>query len=94
MLGQLLGYDDDSERAAVLDAGLAVRGIGFARELAGLTGEALGDFAAMAAAAASPGRGGEGPAAAAADPELVRRVASIDGRIRAYIGVEAEQDFQ
>jgi hypothetical protein len=100
VLGQLLGYDDDSERSAVLDAGLAVRGMGFARELAGLTGEALEDFAAMTTSTSSSTLSGEGGGAdgavvsAAVDPELVRRVGSIDGRIRAYIGGRDELDFQ
>jgi len=58
-----------------------VRGIGFARELAGLTGEALEDFAGAVVSAA-------------VDPELVRRVGSIDVRIRAYIGGKDELDFQ
>jgi hypothetical protein len=89
VLGQLLGYDDDSERAAVLDAGLAVRGAGFARELARLAREALGDFRAMTSSPSSA------VVAAAVDPELVRRVESIDARLRTYVGgEEAESDFQ
>merc|ERR1712008_63721 len=45
VLSQLLGYDDRNERLAVLDAGLTVRGVEFAKELAALTAEALDGFA-------------------------------------------------
>jgi len=47
ILGQLLGYDDRNERIAVLEAGLTVRGIDFAREMASLTEEALDGFKAI-----------------------------------------------
>ena len=70
ILGQLLGYDDRSERLAVLDAGLTVRGVGFARELAELTNEALEGFERV------PG---------GADPELIRIVSEIDERIQQFI---------
>lgn len=70
VLGQLLGYDDRSERLAVLDAGLTVRGIGFAKELSELTSEALDGFKRVA--------GG-------ADPGLVRIVSEIDERIKQFI---------
>lgn len=81
VLGQLLGYDDDSERLAVLDAGLAVRGADFAVELAVLTGEALEGFGAI------PG---------GADPGLVERVEAIDARIRSFVerNNAKEMDFQ
>ena len=70
VLGQLLGYDDRSERLAVLDAGLTVRGIPFAKELVELTEEALEGFERVS--------GG-------ADPDLVRIVTEIDERIRQFI---------
>jgi len=82
VLGQLLGYDDKSERLAVLDAGLAVRGTDFAQELAALTEEALAGFEAM------PG-GAEG----GVDPVLVESVRSIDERIRRFIS-RMESKFQ
>lgn len=82
VLGQLLGYDDDSERAAVLDAGLAVRGVDFAKELAALTAEALEGFGEVRT------QGGE------VDPELVRSVEGIDDRIRRFIERNEEKDFQ
>mmetsp|Transcript_6115 Transcript_6115/g.13315 ORF Transcript_6115/g.13315 Transcript_6115/m.13315 type:complete len:346 (+) Transcript_6115:85-1122(+) len=70
VLGQLLGYDDKAERLAVLDAGLAVRGIDFAYELAALTEEALEGFKSVS--------GG-------ADPGLVNTIQEIDDRIRSFI---------
>jgi len=70
VLGQLLGYDDESERMAVLDAGLAVRGLGFAHELVALTEEALEGFIAV----------DDG-----VDPELVKSVEAMDKRIRSFI---------
>ena len=70
VLGQLLGYDDRSERLAVLDAGLTVRGVPFAKELVELTEEALEGFERV------PG---------GADPDLVRIVTEIDERIRQFI---------
>jgi len=65
-----LGYDDKAERLAVLDAGLAVRGIDFAYELAALTEEALEGFKSVS--------GG-------ADPGLVNTIQEIDDRIRSFI---------
>ncbi len=44
VLGQLLGYESSEERIAVLDAGLQVRGVEFARELKAMTEEALQGF--------------------------------------------------
>lgn len=70
VLGQLLGYDDKAERLAVLDAGLAVRGIEFAYELSALTGEALEGFKAV--------KGG-------ADPGLVASIEEIDARIGLFV---------
>ncbi|KAL7531061.1 hypothetical protein ACHAXR_008483 [Thalassiosira sp. AJA248-18] len=72
VLGQLLGYENEAERLAVLDAGLAVRGVDFAHELAALTEEALEGFKAVP-------EGG-------VDPELVKSVEVIDERIRTFIG--------
>eukprot|EP00571_Detonula_confervacea_P007610 CAMPEP_0172321606 /NCGR_PEP_ID=MMETSP1058-20130122/43831_1 /TAXON_ID=83371 /ORGANISM="Detonula confervacea, Strain CCMP 353" /LENGTH=294 /DNA_ID=CAMNT_0013037153 /DNA_START=280 /DNA_END=1164 /DNA_ORIENTATION=+ len=79
VLGQLLGYDEESERLAVLDAGLAVRGVEFAHELVALTEEALGGFKAVP----------EGTV----DPSLVKSVEVIDERIRTFIG-RTDTDFQ
>lgn len=78
VLGQLLGYDNEAERLAVLDAGLAVRGVDFAHELVALTEEALEGFDAV-------------PDGVDVDPELVRSVKAIDERIRVFIG---KMDFQ
>lgn len=75
VLGQLLGYDDRSERLAVLDAGLTVRGVPFAKELVELTEEALEGFERV------PG---------GADPDLVRIVTEIDERIRQFIDKKSE----
>jgi len=44
VLGQLLGYKDRAERIAVLDAGLQVRGVEFATELASMSEGALAGF--------------------------------------------------
>lgn len=76
VLGQLLGYDNRSERLAVLDAGLTVRGVPFAKELVDLTAEALEGFERV------PG---------GADPELVRIVMEIDERIRQFIEKKSGQ---
>lgn len=78
VLGQLLGYDEKAERLAVLDAGLAVRGVDFAHELKGLTSEALEGFKAV--------QGG-------VDPGLVKSVEEIDERIQQFIE-KSSQHFQ
>jgi len=70
VLGQLMGYDDTEERLAVLETGLTVRGLDFAKEMAALTGEALRGFQTV------PG---------GADPELVERIQEMDDRIQAFI---------
>lgn len=70
ILGQLLGYDDATERLAVLDAGLTVRGVDFARELSSLTEEALDGFEKV----------GQNVA-----PELVRMIKEIHDRIQTFI---------
>lgn len=79
VLGQLIGYEDDAERIAVLEAGLAVRGLDFAMELKELTVEALDGFTRV-------------PAASKVDPQLVRRVQAIDKKIQQFI--DKEGDFQ
>lgn len=71
VLGQLLGYDSDDERQAVMEAGLRVRGVEFAREMASQTSQALSDFKRL---------GVDG-----ADPELVRRVQGIHDGIQGFI---------
>jgi len=78
VLGQLLGYDEKAERLAVLDAGLAVRGVDFANELKGLTTEALEGFKGV--------QGG-------VDPGLVKNVEEIDERIQQFIE-KSSQHFQ
>ncbi len=75
VLGQLLGYDDKAERLAVLDAGLAVRGVDFAHELLALTKEALDGFKSVQ----------EG-----VDPGLVSTVEEIDERIQQFIDKSSE----
>eukprot|EP00985_Skeletonema_marinoi_P013493 scaffold6708_cov153-Skeletonema_marinoi.AAC.4 len=78
VLGQLLGYDEKAERLAVLDAGLAVRGVDFAHELKGLTAEALEGFQSV-----------QGDV----DPGLVKSVEEIDERIQQFIE-KSSQHFQ
>ena len=78
VLGQLLGYDEKAERLAVLDAGLAVRGVDFAHELKELTSEALEGFKGV--------QGG-------VDPGLVKSVEEIDERIQQFIE-KSSQHFQ
>jgi hypothetical protein len=73
-LGQLIGYENRAERTAVLEAGLAVQGVEFAREMAALTEEALEGFARV--------QGG-------ADPDLVECVEEIDGRLRRFLEKDA-----
>jgi hypothetical protein len=70
VLGQLIGYELQSERLAVLEAGLTVRGVSFAQDLLDLTTEALIGFQKVL--------GG-------ADPELIVRVQQIDDRLRLYL---------
>ena len=83
VLGQLLGYENKAERLAVLDAGLAVRGLEFARELKGLTCEALEGFEAVQQQQQGGG----------VDPELVKSVEEMDERIQLFID-KSEQHFQ
>jgi hypothetical protein len=73
-LGQLIGYESRAERTAVLEAGLAVQGVGFAREMVALTEEALEGFARV--------QGG-------ADPDLVECVKEIDERLRRFLERDA-----
>ena len=70
VLGQIIGYDTKIERIAVLDAGLMVRGTSFAKELFGLTTEALTGFQNVVDGA---------------DPDLVDRVQQIHDHLQAYI---------
>jgi hypothetical protein len=65
-----MGYDDRTERLAVLDAGLTVRGARFASEMRAFTLEAIDGFEQL------PG---------GVDPELVLRVKEIDERIEKFI---------
>jgi hypothetical protein len=78
VLGQLIGYDNEAERLAVLSAGLSVRGVGFAKEVKELTVEALDGLARVPA-------GG-------ADPNLVRMVQGIDDAVQKYL--DQESPFQ
>ena len=71
VLGQLLGYDDPTERLAVLDAGLTVRGLGFAEELRLLTQEALEGFQKL-----DPSQ---------VEPDLINIISGIDDRIKSFI---------
>ena len=72
---------------AVLDARLAVRGVEFAHELLALTEEALEGFkAVMLEGGEVQGNG--------VDPELVKTVLEIDGRIKCFIGKKDNVDFQ
>ena len=75
VLGQLLGYDNKAERLAVLDAGLAVRGVDFAHELLALTKEALDGFKSVQDGV---------------DPGLVLTVEEIDERIQQFIEKSSE----
>ena len=70
VLGQIIGYDTKMERIAVLDAGLMVRGVSFAKELMALTTEALVGFQNVMNGA---------------DPDLVNRVQQIHDRLQEYI---------
>ena len=83
VLGQLLGYDDENERLAVLDAGLAVRGIDFANELISLTEEALEGFSKV-----------QQQQQQQVDPDLVKSVKVINERIQLFIEKEAEEDVK
>ena len=79
MLGQLLGYDDENERLAVLDAGLAVRGVDFANELISLTEEALDGFRTVQQQQQQ------------VDPDLVKSVQVINERIQLFIEKEEKE---
>ena len=70
VLGQLLGYESSEERMAVLDAGLKVRGMEFAKELKAMTEEALQGFNNV------PG---------GVDPKLLKIVGEMDERIQGFI---------
>jgi hypothetical protein len=70
VLGQLIGYETESERMAVLEAGLSVRGPDFAQELWQQTEEALEGFSRVV--------GG-------ADPKLVHIIRQINAHVRKYL---------
>lgn len=70
VLGQLVGYETESERLAVLEAGLSVRGPDFAQELWQQTDEALEGFTRVV--------GG-------ADPKLVHIIRQINAHVREYL---------
>jgi hypothetical protein len=70
VLGQLAGYESASERLAILDAGVTVRGLEFAREMLSLSEEALEGFGRV------PG---------GADPDLVECVREIRDRLTSHI---------
>jgi len=70
VLGQLMGYEKESELSGVLDAGLTVQGRDFALEMASLTGEALDGFKRI------PG---------GADQELIEKVSFIDKRLQEFL---------
>jgi hypothetical protein len=70
VLGQLIGYESKAERLAVLEAGLQVRGVSFAKEMAALTEEALEGFRRVSTRP---------------DPDLVESVQDIDQRLREFI---------
>jgi len=78
VLGQLIAYDSATERMAVLDAGLQVRGLSFAHEMLDLTREALQGFYQKA-----PG---------VVDETLIQRVQEIDTRIRSYVEDEEQEE--
>ena len=71
VLGQLIGYESDAERNAVLEAGLVVRGPSFALELRELTEEALDGLARV------PGKG--------ADPNLIKIMEGVHQTIERYL---------
>mmetsp|Transcript_21336 Transcript_21336/g.27564 ORF Transcript_21336/g.27564 Transcript_21336/m.27564 type:complete len:331 (+) Transcript_21336:110-1102(+) len=75
VLGQLIGYETSAERIAVLEAGLTVRGISFARELKALTVEALDGFQRVQNKA---------------DPELVEIIKEIDNTLLSYLEENSE----
>ncbi len=70
VLGQLIGYDSKDERLAVLEAGLSVRGVEFAKELNAMTLEALEGFR---------------NAVTGADPGLIAIVQEINDYIQVFI---------
>jgi hypothetical protein len=71
ILGQLLGYDDPNERMAVLQAGLGVRGLHFAKNLWACTEQVVADLDRLGTRNS--------------DPELVRRVQEIYDTVGDYV---------
>jgi hypothetical protein len=70
VLGQLAGYESSSERLAVLDAGVTVRGLDFASEMLSLSEEALDGFDRV------PG---------GADADLVNCIREIRDRLASHV---------
>ncbi|KAL7568708.1 hypothetical protein ACA910_021703 [Epithemia clementina (nom. ined.)] len=75
VLGQLIGYETRAERLAVLEAGLTVRGVGFAHELKTLTEEALEGFQKVTKKV---------------DPSLIKIVQELDTKLHEYIDENSE----
>jgi hypothetical protein len=73
VLGQLVGYESVSERLAVLDAGVTVRGLEFATEMLSLAEEALDGFTRVPDGA---------------DPDLVNCVQGIRERLVFHVDGE------
>ena len=78
VLGQLIGYESKDERLAVLEAGLSVRGVDFAKELNAMTLEALEGFR---------------NAVTGADPGLVAIVQEINDYIQIFITNNERREY-
>lgn len=74
VLGHLIGYESKSERIAILEAGLTVRGVDFAKEMLSMADEALNGFSRV------PG---------GADPDLVLSVQEIQDRLKTFVKRES-----
>ena len=83
VMGQLIGYEDPAERQAVLEAGLTVRGVDFARELKVLSEQALEEFQGVLPSMVSP-------KAPEILPELTQIVQEIDDSLAAYLKDNSE----
>ena len=79
---------------AVLDAGLAVRGVEFTHELLALTEEALEGFKAVMLEGGEVQGNANGNGVTVVDPELVKTMLEIDGRIKRFTGKKDRVDFQ
>ena len=71
---------------AVLDAELAVGGVEFAHELLALAEEALEGFKAVMLEGGEVQGNANGNGVTVVDPELVKTVLEIDGRIKCFTG--------